>query len=199
PLQAAIVSGDLVTGATIIKIDEKMDHGPIVSQFKEEIEKTDTSKILGERIFEKAAQVLVDLLPAYTKGKISLKSQKHEEATFTTLLKKENGFIPGKILKAAIDGKTIKGDWDINFLKDFSLKVTPENVEMFIRAISPWPGAWTNVFIDSDKQEEKRLKILEAELVENKLLPKIVKLEGKLEVNWKEFKKGYPNFSFSLK
>ncbi|MFH1971019.1 MAG: methionyl-tRNA formyltransferase, partial [Patescibacteria group bacterium] len=47
PLQAAIVSGDLVTGATIIKIDEKMDHGPIVSQFKEEIEKTDTSKILG--------------------------------------------------------------------------------------------------------------------------------------------------------
>jgi len=55
-----------------IKIDEKMDHGPIVSQFKEEIQKADNSRILGERIFERSAQVLIDLLPAYIKGKISL-------------------------------------------------------------------------------------------------------------------------------
>ncbi|MBU0998351.1 methionyl-tRNA formyltransferase, partial [Patescibacteria group bacterium] len=45
PLQAAIASGDLETGATIIKIDEKMDHGPIVSQFKEEIQESDNSKV----------------------------------------------------------------------------------------------------------------------------------------------------------
>ena len=199
PLQATIASGDLISGATIMKIDEKMDHGPIVTQFKEEIKNDDNSKVLGERIFERAAQVLVDLLPAYIKGKISLKSQDHKNATYTTLLKKENGFIPGKYLKKTIEGKTINEDWDINFLKDFSLKITPENIERFIRAISPWPGAWTNVFIDSDKKEEKRLKIIEAELIEDKLLPKIVKLEGKLEVSWKEFKKGYPNFSFSLK
>ena len=197
PLQAAIASGDLVTGITIIKIDEKMDHGPIVSQFKEEIEKTDNSRILGTRIFEKAAEVLVDLLPAYIKGKVSQKIQNHEDATYTTLLKKQNGFIPPKYLRAAIDGKTAKGDWNIDFVKNLSLKVTPENIERFIRAISPWPGAWTFVFIDSKKTEQKRLKIIEAELIENKLTPKTVKLEGKLEVSWREFKKGYPNFSFS--
>lgn len=197
PLQSAIASGDLLTGATIIKIDEKMDHGPIVSQFTEEIQESDNSKILGDRIFERAAQVLVDLIPAYTKGKISLKSQNDKDATYTTLLKKEHGFIPPKYLKEAIEGKTSKEDWNIEFMKDFSMKPTPENIERFVKAVSPWPGAWTFVFIDSMKKEQKRLKLIEAELTEGKLLPKTLKLEGKLEVTWKEFKKGYPSFSFS--
>jgi len=195
PLQAAIASGDLETGATIMKIDEKMDHGPIVSQFKEEIQKTDNSRILGERIFERSAQVLIDLLPAYIKGKISLEEQDHKKATYTTLLKKENGFIPPKYLKTVINGKSLKKDWDIDFIKDFSLKLTPKNLERFIRAVSPWPGAWTFIFVDSKKKGQKRLKIIEAELIEEKLVPKTVQLEGKLEVTWKEFKKGYPYFS----
>lgn len=197
PLQSAIVSGDSETGATIMKIDEKMDHGPIVSQFKEEILSSDNSKILGDRIFERAATVLVDLIPAYSKKKITLKPQKQEEATYTTLLKKEHGFIPQKFLKEALNGKVSKEDWNIGFIKDFSLKPTPENIERFIRAVSPWPGAWTEVFIDSNKREKKRLKILEAKVEEEKIIPINVQLEGKLEVNWEEFQKGYPNFSFS--
>ena len=76
PLQAAIVSNEKETGSTIIKIDEKMDHGLIVAQFKEEISKEDNYKSLGERIFEKSAQVLVNLMPAYLKGKIKLKTRK---------------------------------------------------------------------------------------------------------------------------
>ena len=196
PLQSAIAAGETVTGATIMKIDEKMDHGPIVSQFTEEIIESDNSKILGDRIFGRAAQVLVDLIPAYTKGKISLKTQIDKDATYTTLLKKEHGFIPAKYLKDAIEGKTSKEDWHIEFIKDFSLKPTPENINRFVKAVSPWPGAWTFIFIDSKKKEQKRLKILEAQLVEGKLTPKAVKLEGKLEVSWKEFLKGYPDFSF---
>jgi len=199
PLQAVIASGDLISGATIMKIDEKMDHGAIVTQFKEEIKSDDNSKILGERIFEKAAEVLVDLLPAYIRGKITLKKQNHEDSTYTTLLKKENGYIPGKYLSAVIEGKTLKEKWNIDFMKDFSLDVNPKNIERFIRAISPWPGAWTFVFTDSKNKEQKRLKIIDAKLNENTLELKSVKLEGKLEVSWKEFKKGYPSFSFSLK
>src|SRR3989344_5724812 len=45
PVQATIVAGDKVTGVTIIKLDEELDHGPIISQFKEELldeETTDT-------------------------------------------------------------------------------------------------------------------------------------------------------------
>ncbi len=197
PLQAALVSGDLITGATIMKIDEKMDHGQIVSQFKEEIQKEDNSKILGERIFERSAQVLVDLLPAYIKGKISLKDQNHKNATYTTLLRKEHGFIPPNFFNATLEGKILNEDWKINFIKDFSLKPTPENIERFVRAVSPWPGAWTFVFVDSKKKEQKRLKIIETELIDKKLIPKKVKLEGKSEVTWKEFKEGYPIFSFS--
>lgn len=196
PLQAAIVSGESQTGGTIIKIDEKMDHGPIVTQFKEEILKSDNAKLLGERIFEKSAQVLVDLIPAYLKGKITLKTQDDKTATFTTLLKKEHGFIPPKYFESVIKGKKLKEDWKIDFIKDFSMLPTPENIERFIRGISPWPGSWTYIFIDSKKKEQKRLKITKVELTDNKLTPITVQLEGKLEVSWEEFKKGYPNFSF---
>jgi len=196
PLQATIVSGDKETGVTVMKIDEKMDHGLIVNQFKEDIDPTDTAKSLGDRLFEKSAQVLVDLIPAYQKRKINLKKQDDTKAIYTSLLKKDDGFVPPKILKAILEGKTFKKDWKINFIKDYSVKPTPEVLERFVRAMTPWPGAWTEVFTDSKKHEEKRLKILEAKLEKGKFEPVKVQLEGKLEVSWNEFKNGYPDFSF---
>src|SRR5690606_19035211 len=42
PVQATIVSGKQ-PGVTIMKLDEKLDHGPIVSQFKDELLPEDTS------------------------------------------------------------------------------------------------------------------------------------------------------------
>ncbi|MBI5465080.1 methionyl-tRNA formyltransferase, partial [Candidatus Gottesmanbacteria bacterium] len=53
PVQAAILAGDRETGVTIIKMDEKMDHGPIISQFKEKILPDETTKTLRERLFKK--------------------------------------------------------------------------------------------------------------------------------------------------
>src|SRR3990167_7383010 len=35
PISAAIMAGDTQTGVSIIKMDEKVDHGPIITQFKE--------------------------------------------------------------------------------------------------------------------------------------------------------------------
>lgn len=51
PAQAAILNGDKVTGLSIIKMDEKLDHGPIVAWFKEEIRNNDTSQSLYQRLF----------------------------------------------------------------------------------------------------------------------------------------------------
>lgn len=118
PIPATIMDGLSQTGITIIKMDEKMDHGPIIVQSKEDVMPEDTGESLRNRLFEKSADVLVETIEPYLKGKIKLKEQNHDEATFTKIIKKEDGFA--------------------DLTKD-----KPEKTEKMIRALYPWPGVWT--------------------------------------------------------
>ena len=195
PVQASILSGELKTGATIIKIDKEMDHGPVVSQFTEEILESDTLESLRNSLFERAASVLVALIPAYVKGKIQLRDQDHNLATYTTQVKKEHGFITPKILAACLNGQSSKYVWEIPFMKDFILSVNSNNLNNFIRALDPWPGAWTLIKLQNKGVKEKslRLKLLKAHLDNEKLILDEVQLEGKGPVTWSEFQRGYPS------
>ena len=59
-----------------------------------------------------------------------------------------------------------------------------EQIDRQIRGLNPWPGTFT--FIGG-----KRLKILEAEIIGDKLALKVVQLEGKNPISWSEFVRGY--------
>jgi len=169
PLQSAIAQGLVQTGATIIKLDDKMDHGPIVGSFTEDIEPTDTPESLGGRIFARGAQVLIELIPSYLAGKINLKTQDHALATFTKLLNKDSGFVALSDLKLATEGeKAIE-------------------LEQLFRAMQPWPGVWTLV-------NEKRLKITQVHLENDKFAIDEVQLESKNPVPWKQFNLAYHPF-----
>lgn len=202
PIQAAIAKGDPETGMTIIKMDAKMDHGPIIAQFKDEIKPEDTPPNLYDRLFKKAAEVLIDILPNYLEDKIEMKEQDHSLANYTHILKKEHGFIPFEYLEAATEGKELDQDWPIPFIQNFSVHPSPTTIHNFIRALSPWPGAYTIVNIK--RQNEKissRLKIRKAHLsttlrlhsgqVSNLVIDE-VQLEGKNPVSWEQFQKAYP-------
>ena len=193
PVQAAILSGDKEIGVTIFKIDERLDHGPIISQFKEEVGPTDTWGSLKVRLFERTKDVFIELIPPYIGGKIKTKKQDEKDASYTILVKKEHGFIPPKYLRNALEGKSLKEDWEIGFIKDFSLAPSPSSLEKFIRALDPWPLAWTFVKMGSN---QKRLKILNGHVEEEKLILDLVQLEGKNPVSWQEFLEGYPTATF---
>ncbi len=167
PIPSAILAGDKTTGVTIIKMDEKVDHGPVISQFKEEILPDDTADSLLMRLFEAGADVLVNILPAYVKGKIAPREQNHKKATFTKLLTRKDGKI----------------DWS-----------KPDDfIERQIRAFHPWPGTYTNVKLKMKNEKlTKRLKILKAHIDNGKLVLDQVQLEGKNPVTWKQFCEGYP-------
>lgn len=171
PVPATIANGDETAGCSIIRMDEKMDHGPIITQFKEEILPEDNAITLRDRLFARSAEVLVEMLPAYTQGKITLKKQNDDEATFTKLMKKEDGFI------------------NIN-------ERTPEEIERFIRAMQPWPGAWTLVKLNPEDPAKRRLKLLKSHMNEGKLVIDEVQLEGKNPVSWKQFSDGYKLANF---
>lgn len=212
PIEAALVAGEKQTGVTIIKLDAELDHGPIISQFVEPIKEDDTRVTLRERLFQKAAQNLVEILPHYVEGRISLKEQNHAKATFTNLMKKEDGFIPPQYLASCLQGVALEAQWPIPFIKDFTIHPSPITIYNFIRAVNPWPGAFTSVKLKVKIEKlEKKLKILKAHVVKNtsgvdpdspevdgstRLVPDLVQLEGKTPVSWQQFQAGYPNFEF---
>ncbi len=198
PIQAALVSGKKETGVSVIKLDNQLDHGPVVSQFTEEIWENDTTESLRKRLFERSSEFLIDLIPNYLNGKINLKEQNHKKATFTKIIKKEDGFIPAKYLVLALEGKSAKESWKINFINDFSLTADPFDLERFIRAMYPWPIAWTLLSQGDGGQASKRLKIIKAHVEDKKLILGEVQLEGKNRVTWKQFKEGYPEAKFEV-
>lgn len=168
PTQAAILNGDKQTGVTIIKMDNKIDHGPIVAQFAEEIIPSDTSESLYCRLFSAGAEVLKTILPAYLENRIELRPQDHSQATYTKKLTRDDG----------------KVNWS-----------KPDDyLERFIRAMFPYPGAWCEIKlkVKNEKLKIKRLKILKAHLENGKLILDKVQLEGKKPVTWKQFLEGYP-------
>ena len=120
PVQSAILNGDPTSGVTIIKLDEKMDHGPILSQQTEPILATDTTDSLQLRLFTKGAKLLIDSLPKYLSEELKPKTQNENTATYTkSILSRKDGFFHP-------DNPPPK-----------------EQLERMIRAYYPWPGTWT--------------------------------------------------------
>jgi len=198
PIQAAIASMDKETGVTIIKIDSHMDHGPIIAQFKETISQSDTLGSLRERLFARASEVLVSLIPPYLQSKIKLREQEHDGASYTSLVKKEHGYISPAYLQKTTTGKPISAKWIIPFIKDYSQKPSAQMLDAYIRALNPWPTAWSDVLLNPGGPS-RRLKILSAHIdsgPENLLILDEVQLEGKNTVSFEEFKRGYPKASF---
>lgn len=192
PVEASIIEGKHA-GVTIIKMDSKMDHGPIVTQRKISLPKKDAGELKKE-LFAQGARMLEKILPKIKN--LNSQPQNHKKATFTTYLTKQDGFIPPKYLKKALTGTPSQDLWQIRFMSNYAIKPSSQNLARFIKAMAPWPGAWTFVKLDG---KAKRLKILKAEQKRNKLVIKTVQLEGKKRVDWKTFCQGYPNFKFTTK
>ncbi|MDO8452129.1 MAG: methionyl-tRNA formyltransferase [bacterium] len=213
PVQATLVAGEKNTGVTIMKMDEKFDHGPIVAIRTTSVHDTDTQESLYIRLFEMGAVLLNEVLEKYVSEKLQPIKQDHKAATFAKHLKKGDGFIEGKLLEASLTGQTGEGMLIIPFALDhdkdpLALTPSPETIFNYIRAVTPWPGAYTRV---KDKpslplrgkgESVKQLKILKCHLEESlplnpsRLTLDLVQLEGKKPVTWKQFKEGYPEAKF---
>lgn len=213
PIEAQLLVGVFESGIAFIKLDEEMDHGPIIAQHKvNNFHRFNNKEEARKKMFEWAAKSLPRVLSIFL-TKPRLFKQNHKEATYTTLLNKDHGFIPPKNLKKALKGELDKKLWTINFIQDskkklYSFRPSPYFIKRFVEVMYPWPGSWTYVKING---VTKRLKILKIKLVEqtpeydesgydkilNHRLELVeVQLEGKNPVSWEEFKKGYPEAKF---
>ena len=189
PIQTAILNGEKETGVTIMKVDEEMDHGPIISNIKIQISNIDTYESLSQRMAKLGAELLIKTIPNYISGKIKLIEQEHSKATYTKIIKKEDGKI----------------DWS----------KSAQDIERMTRAYYPWPSAYANIknkilkIIEADVSEiDNNYEIGEVFLTINNelaikcgkdtLIVKKLQLEGGKVLMAKEFINGHKSFIGSV-
>jgi methionyl-tRNA formyltransferase len=119
PIQWAILNGDAETGVTIMKMDEGMDTGAIISQQRTPISPEDNGQTLHDRLARLGAELLVRTIPDYVSGKLKPVPQPTEGITYTKKIKKEEGLI----------------DW----------AQPARMVWNRVRGLAPWPGAFTRL------------------------------------------------------
>ncbi|MBI2010775.1 MAG: hypothetical protein HYS89_00850 [Candidatus Colwellbacteria bacterium] len=153
PIQSAILEGETTTGATLFLMDEKVDHGPVISSKGLVVSSKDGYETLETRLAELAGDLLIETLPKFVKGEITPLPQNEAEATYTKKFTTEDGYINPKELQAATSGANQEKAIEI---------------ERKIRALNPEPGVWTEL-------DGVRTKILEGVLIDSRL--KLVKIQ----------------------
>ncbi len=117
PINWAIINGDNKTGITIIKLNEKMDAGPIILQSKVPINGNDTFITLEDKLSREAAKVLLESVKSIENGNYKLLIQDENAVSFAPKLKKSDGMI----------------NWD----------KPAEDIHNLVRGCLGWPDAFT--------------------------------------------------------
>lgn len=175
PVAFPLINGDKETGVTIIQMDKELDHGPIIAQEKVEILSKERKDELTNRLTEMAFELFKKKIGELriTDYGLKLQPQDDSKATYTKLLTKKDGFVEFLDLKSKI----------VNH---------PQELFNMFRGLYPWPGLWTRLrSFGASGGQAKRLKIIDMDLVNGKLVLKKVQLEGKKEVDFNQFNEIY--------
>ena len=108
PIQRSIMSLEKETGVSIMKIEEKLDSGPICNSYKIEIKKKDNAENISEKLSLLAAQKILENLDDILEDKIEFKEQNHSNATYASKIDKSESQIkwadPAEIIIGKING-----------------------------------------------------------------------------------------------
>jgi methionyl-tRNA formyltransferase len=117
PIQHAILAGDAETGICLMQMDVGLDTGPVFTCASTPISPTETAVSLHDRLAELGANLLTTHLNDILAGKLTATPQDDDQSTYAPMIKKEDGRL----------------DW----------QQTSDELDRRIRAMTPWPGAFT--------------------------------------------------------
>lgn len=169
PIESVLLDGYITTGVSIIKLDNEMDHGPVLVQNAFDINPEATAGELEVECGQIGGDILVQTLPLYLDSLLIPKEQNHDEATYCKKITKELG--------------------------EMALTTDAVTVRRKFRSLTPWPGIY---FFVKHKDKNFRVKVTSVDLTtpieetdtaEDVILSVIP--EGKKEMDWESFKRGY--------
>ena len=88
PIQRSIMNLEKETGVSIMKIEEKMDTGPICNSYKIKITDKDNAETISEKLSALAAEKISDNIEEILYDKIKFKEQNHNEASYAAKIEK---------------------------------------------------------------------------------------------------------------
>lgn len=93
PIQSAILS-EVDTGVSIMRLDDKMDHGPLLAQKKVDITPfPDYYSTVEEKLGRAGGDLLAEVLPKWINEEIKEEPQDEPQATYTKIIKKTDSDI----------------------------------------------------------------------------------------------------------
>ncbi|WP_159922671.1 methionyl-tRNA formyltransferase [Rhodococcus sp. WAY2] len=119
PVQAAIASGDDMTGASAFRLEAGMDTGPVYGVVTERIRATDTAGDLLGRLADSGAVLLESVLDGLADGTITAVPQPGDGVSYAP--------------KVTVEEARIR--WDR----------TAVVIDRHVRSVTPAPGAWTTI------------------------------------------------------
>ena len=116
PIQRAIMNGEKKIGVSIMKIEEKLDSGPVLSSEEIQLNQNLTYGEIEPKLSILGASLLIKTLQNLKNGKVEFKKQAQAEATYAKKISKNETRI----------------NWNLD----------AEIVMAHIHGLSPTPGAW---------------------------------------------------------
>lgn len=186
PIQWAVIDGEPETGVTIMRMDEGLDTGDMISKVTVPVSADETGGSLFDKLSEAGAKLLVETLPSLEEETAVFEKQPEESPTaYAGMIKKSMGDL----------------DWNR----------PAEELERLIRGLNPWPSAYTKLdgktlkiwkaqVLEEKEEEEKQMPgtILSTDQQEFKVktgkgILKIteLQLEGKKRMDTSSFLRGY--------
>ena len=128
PIQRAIMNEDKKIGISIMKVEEKLDSGPVLVSKEFDLDREVTFGEIEKKLSKAGANLLLESLETIKRGSLKFIDQDHTQATYAK--------------------KIDKRETKINWSKDAN------KVLAHIHGLSPNPGAW----FEFDKERYKVLK-----------------------------------------
>lgn len=161
PVESQILFDDRETGVSILLLDDRMDHGPLVAQEKVLMADWPPKAVeLRKKLGEAAGELLVGILPSWVAGTIQATPQDESKATYTRKFS----------------------------AKDREIRLEEDDYKNYLK-IQAFAARGTHFFAEKSGRK-LRVGIKDAEWKDGRLIIKRVVPEGRKEMSYEEFLRG---------
>ncbi len=156
PINWAVINGETETGITTFLLNHEIDKGAIIGQKREPITEDDTVGTMYDKLMRSGCDLVVETVERVAAGNYEAREQMHiDEATLKPA---------PKIFK---DDCRIDWSWE------------GRRIVNFVRGLSPYPAAWTPMYIDGEERGSAKIFRVTFSASEHKHKAGTVESDGK--------------------
>lgn len=156
PINWAVINGETETGITTFLLNHEIDKGAIIGQKREPITDDDTVGTMYDKLMRSGCDLVVETVERVAAGNYEAREQMHiDEATLKPA---------PKIFK---DDCRIDWSWE------------GRRIVNFVRGLSPYPAAWTPMYIDGEERGSAKIFRVTFSASEHKRTAGTVESDGK--------------------